>query len=57
MGSEEPNPRQGSQIGALEDSKRKAALEAKARILDRGRSFQPLERMRAFCEEPKKAIF
>ena len=36
---------------------RKAALEARGRILDRGHSFQPLEGMRTYCEEPKKAIF
>ena len=41
-GSEKPNPRQGSQIGALGESWRKAALEARGRILDRGRSFQHL---------------
>ena len=36
-GSEEPNPRQGSQIGALEESKRKSPSEVRSRILDRGR--------------------
>ena len=39
-GSEEPNPRQGSQLGALGERTRKSALEAKSRILDRGRSFE-----------------
>ena len=56
-GSEEPNPRQGSQVGALGESWRKAAFEARGRILDRGRSFEPREGMRSYCEEPKMPIF
>ena len=56
-GSEEPNPRQGSQIEALGESWLKSALEGRGRILDRGRSFQPLEGMRSYREEPKKPTF
>ena len=56
-GSEEPNPRQGSQVGALGESWRKAVLEARGRILDRGRSFEPCEGMRLHCEVPKKPTF
>ena len=35
----------------------KSALEAKSRILDRGRPFQPLEEIRTHGEEAKKPIF
>ena len=41
IGAEELDPRQVSQVGALGESWRKAVLEARGRILDRGRSFQP----------------
>ena len=34
----------------------KSALEAKSRILDRGRSVEPLEEMRTSWEEAKKPI-
>ena len=56
IGAEEPNPRQVSQVGALGESWRKAVLEARGRILDRGHSFQHLEGIRTYCEEPKKPI-
>ena len=56
-GSKEPHPRRWSQVGALGESWRKAVLEARDRILDRGRSFEPCERMRSHCEEPKKPVF
>ena len=56
-GSEKPNPRQGSQIGALGETKWKSALQVKSRILDRGRSFEPREGMKSYCEEAKKPIF
>ena len=54
VGSEAPNPRQGSQIGAVEESKRESGLGGESRILDRGRSFEPLEGMKTKLEEAKR---
>ena len=39
------------------EAREKSALEAKSRILARGRSFEPLEEMRTSWEEAKKPIF
>ena len=39
------------------EAREKSALEATSRILDRGRSFEPLEEMRTSWEEAKKPSF
>ena len=50
----EPDPRQGSQIGAPEESKRGAGVGGESRILDRGRSFKPLKGMKTKLEKAKR---
>ena len=51
-GATEPNPRQGSQSGALEEGKTGSGLGGESRSLDRGRSVEPLDGVKTKVAEP-----